>query len=181
MPSQSNRTRGRCHRGVRRPRRERSQSEKARAQDLLTYVRENPVKFVIVHKVDRLARNRIDDVEINVALTAAQATLVSCTENIDETPSGMLLHGIMSSIAEFYSRNLANEVNKGLIQKAKNGGTPGQVPVGYRNVRKIEAGREIRTVDIDSERAPLVVWAFENYASGEWTTRRCTRKPPDVG
>ncbi len=83
----------------------------------------------------------------------------------------MLLHGIMSSIAEFYSRNLANEVNKGLIQKAKNGGTPGQVPVGYLNVRKIEAGREIRTVDIDPERAPFVVWAFKNYATGEWTTR----------
>ena len=45
-------------------------------------------------------------------------TLVSATENIDETPSGMLLHGIMSSIAEFYSRNLATEVVKGLSQKA---------------------------------------------------------------
>lgn len=48
-------------------------------------------------------------------------TLVSCSENIDETPSGILLHGIMSSIAEFYSRSLANEVMKGLVQKAKNG------------------------------------------------------------
>ncbi len=140
-------------------------------QEMLAYVQEEQVKYVIVHKVDRLARNRVDDVEINVALTGAGATLVSCTENIDETPSGILLHGIMSSIAEFYSRNLASEVNKGLIQKAKNGGTPVKAPIGYLNVRKIEDGREVRTVEVDPERAPFVVWAFKTYATGEWTTR----------
>jgi hypothetical protein len=35
----------------------------------------------------------------------------------------MLLHGIMASIAEFYSRNLATEVLKGMTTKAKGGGT----------------------------------------------------------
>ena len=33
------------------------------------------------------------------------------------------VHGIMSSIAEFYSRNLATEVTKGLSQKVAQGGT----------------------------------------------------------
>ena len=40
----------------------------------------------------------------------------------------MLLHGIMSTIAEFYSRNLATEVTKGMTQKAINGGTNGKAP-----------------------------------------------------
>ena len=62
--------------------------------------------------------------------------LVCVSENIDETPSGLLLHGIMSSIAEFYSRNLAAEVIKGTTQKAKNGGTPGRHQLGYRNCRQ---------------------------------------------
>src|SRR3972149_6802203 len=117
------------------------------------------------------ARNRVDDVEINVALTRAGVTLVSCTENIDETPSGILLHGIMSSIAEFYSRNLANEVMKGLVQKAKAGGTPMKAPLGYRHVRLFEQGREIRTVEVDPVRAPLISWAFEVYSTGDWTQR----------
>lgn len=51
-------------------------------------------------------------------------------ESINETPSGMLLHGIMSTIAEFYSRNLANEVTKGMTQKAATGGTVGHAPLG---------------------------------------------------
>ncbi len=50
---------------------------------------------------------------ITAQLQAAGARLVSVTENIDQTPSGLLLRGIMSSIAEFYSRNLAHEVIKG--------------------------------------------------------------------
>lgn len=139
---------------------------------LLDYVAAQPVKYVIVHKVDRLARNRADDVAINLALKQAGVELVSVSENIDQTPSGLLLHGIMSSIAEFYSRNLATEVIKGSVQKAKNGGTPGRAPVGYLNVRRMENGREVRTVEIDPVRGPLMAWAFEAYATGEWTIRR---------
>jgi hypothetical protein len=37
-------------------------------------------------------------------IRASGAQLVSVSENIDETPSGLLLHCIMSSIAVFYSR-----------------------------------------------------------------------------
>ncbi|WP_260282928.1 recombinase family protein [Propionibacterium freudenreichii] len=93
---------------------------------------------------------------------------MSATESIDQTPSGMLVHGIMSSIAEFYSRNLATEVSKGLSQKIAQGGTPMRAPIGYLNVRKTdENGREIRTVEVDPERVPLIRWAFEHYAEGE--------------
>jgi site-specific DNA recombinase len=137
---------------------------------MLAMVQRDDVDYVIVHKVDRLARNRADDVEINLTLTAAGAQLVSCTENIDETPSGMLLHGIMSSIAEFYSRNLATEAKKGMRQKAKNGGTPGMAPFGYLNTsERTPEGREVRTVTLDPDRAEWVRWIFERYATGEWT------------
>ena len=76
-------------------------------QEMLAFIAATRVQFCIVHKLDRLARNRADDVKIHEALINAGVTLVSATESIDQTPSGMLVHGIMSSIAEFYSRNLA--------------------------------------------------------------------------
>jgi site-specific DNA recombinase len=150
-------------------------------QRLLKFVQETHVDYVIVHKVDRLARNRFDDVEINLALKQAGAQLVSVTENIDETPSGLLLHGIMSSIAEFYSRNLANEVIKGSTQKAERGGTPTLAPIGYLNVRRMENGREVRTVEVDPERGPLMAWAFEQYATGDWTIRSLLAELTDKG
>jgi DNA invertase Pin-like site-specific DNA recombinase len=140
-------------------------------QRMLAFVSENRVTYAIVHKVDRLARSRADDVAINLALKQCGVELVSVSENIDQTPSGLLLHGIMSSIAEFYSRNLANEVIKGCVEKAKQGGTPGRAPVGYRNVRSLQGGRDIRSIEVDPERAALITWAFEAYATGDWTVR----------
>ena len=138
---------------------------------MIEYVKSNEVTYCIVHKLDRLARNRADDVTIHLALKQAGVMLVSVTENIDETPSGMLVHGIMSSIAEFYSRNLATEVSKGMTQKAVTGGTLGKAPIGYLNTRKRdELGREIRTVELDPQRAPLIKWAFEAYATGRYST-----------
>ena len=151
-------------------------------QRMLAYVREHPVDYCIVHKLDRLARSRADDVAIHFALKQAGVTLVSTSENIDETPSGMLMHGIMSSIAEFYSRNLANEVTKGLVQKASLGGTVTRAPLGYKNVHVTdELGRVNRTVEIDPARAHLVTWAFYRYAEGDATLSTLLEQLTDRG
>ena len=55
---------------------------------MIAYVKAHKVAYCIVHKVDRLARNRADDVEIHLALREAGVLLVSATENIDETLIG---------------------------------------------------------------------------------------------
>jgi site-specific DNA recombinase len=142
-------------------------------QRMLQYIKSHQVTYCIVHKLDRLARDRLVDLEIQRALIEAGVTLVSVTESIDETPSGTLVHGVMSAIAEFYSKNLAAEVTKGLTQKIATGGTPGRAPLGYLNVRKhTEEGREYRTVEVDPERAPLIQWAFATYAAGDTSVEK---------
>ena len=140
-------------------------------QAMLAFIKEQPVDYVIVHKVDRLARSRADDVAINLAIQQAGANLVSVTENIDQTPSGTLLHAIMSGIAEFYSRNLAAEVLKGTEQKVKSGGTPMLAPLGYLNVRERVAGMEHRTIAVDPVRGPIITYAFETLASSDVTVK----------
>jgi site-specific DNA recombinase len=127
--------------------------------------------YLIVHKVDRLARNLADTATFSTVLEAAGVQFVSCTENIDDTPSGKLTHGIMAVIAEFYSRNLANEIMKGTVQKAKQGGTPFLAPVGYLNVRDFTDGKDVRYIKVDDERAPLVRWAFEAYGTGLYSLK----------
>lgn len=149
---------------------------------MLTYLQEHPVDYVIVHKLDRLARSRADDIAITQAVLAAGARLISSTEGIDTTPNGTLLHGIMASIAEFYSRNLAQEVMKGMRQKAIQGGTPGRAPIGYLNVRRpTEDGREYRAIQLDRERAPHIAWAFNTYATGEWSVAQLVAALRDRG
>jgi len=149
---------------------------------MLTYLQEHPVDYVIVHKLDRLARSRADDIAITQAVHAAGARLISSTEGIDMTPNGTLLHGIMASIAEFYSRNLAQEVMKGMRQKAIHGGTPGRAPIGYLNVRRqTEDGREYRAIQLDYERAPHITWAFATYATGDWSVAQLVAALRDGG
>jgi len=63
------------------------------------------------------------------------------------------------SIAEFYSRNLANEVTKGMNEKVKDSDSVSRVPIGYLNTRVRENGRENRTVAVDEQRSPLITWA----------------------
>ncbi len=70
-------------------------------------------------------------------------TLISVTENLDETASGRLVQGIHALMAEFYSANLAAEVRKGMGQKAKLGGYPHKAPLGYLNVREPIGGRQV--------------------------------------
>ena len=168
-------------------------ADRPELQKMLEYVKENVgrVDYVIVHKVDRLARNRGDDIDIMRTLREYGVQLVSASESIDDTPAGMLLHGIMSSIAEFYSQNLATEVKKGMTEKVKSGGTVARAPLGYNNVLQIDdKGREGRTVVLDEERAPLIKLAFEEYATGNWTVEALaeylaacgltTRAPPRI-
>ena len=50
-------------------------ADRPELQRMLSFIAENPTSYCIVHKVDRLARNRVDDVEINLALSQAGVTL----------------------------------------------------------------------------------------------------------
>ncbi|MFN2609743.1 MAG: recombinase family protein [Actinomycetota bacterium] len=149
--------------------------ESARSADrpslkaMLQRVGEGNVAAVVVHKIDRLARNIEDHVAIRAVLRKHGCQLVSVTENIEETASGKLVEGIHALMAEFYSSNLASEIKKGMSQKAKIGGWPQRAPIGYLNTRQRVESREIAKVVPDSERAFLVKEMFRLYATGDYS------------
>jgi site-specific DNA recombinase len=150
------------------------------------------ISYVIVYKLERFARDELTDFAAYAEIKQAGAELVSATESIDGSPQGMLMHGILASINAYYSRDLAEKITDGRITKAKLGGTPGRVPLGYVNVKRWEGKNDIRTVEIDPERVPQIQWAFQAYATGEWPlkalgdelhkrglrTKPTTKRPP---
>jgi site-specific DNA recombinase len=157
-------------------------ADRPRLRAMLARVAEDgDVEAVVVHKVDRLARNMEDHIAIRALLRRRAVALVSVTENLDETASGRLVEGIHALMAEFYSANLASEVRKGMGQKAKLGGYPHKAPLGYLNVREPIGGRQVAHIVPDPERAPLVRAAFELYASEEWTVERLAHEMADRG
>jgi site-specific DNA recombinase len=136
--------------------------------------RDRDVQVVIVHKVDRFARNLEDHVTVRALLRRLGVELVSVVEPLDDSPQGRLTEGIHALMAEFYSANLAAEIRKGMTQKAKQGGWPHQAPLGYRNVRKPIGGRLVACIEPDPDRAHHILAAFQLYASGDWTLERLT-------
>jgi site-specific DNA recombinase len=143
-------------------------------QKLLRFVQEENVQYVIAHKLDRLIRNRFDDFQVTLTLQKAGVKLVSCSEAIDETAAGQLNQGLLAVINEWYSRNLGQEMKAKQVMKVRNGGTIGRAPIGYLNVHRRINGQHVATVELDPDRAPLVRWAFEAYATGEWSLTALT-------
>jgi site-specific DNA recombinase len=136
--------------------------------------RDRDVQVVVVHKVDRFARNLEDHVTVRALLRRLGVELVSVVEPLDDSPQGRLTEGIHALMAEFYSANLAAEIRKGMTQKAKQGGWPHQAPLGYRNVRKPVGGRLVACIEPDPDLAHHIIAAFELYATGDWTLERLT-------
>src|SRR5579859_7261686 len=127
------------------------------------------VDVVVVHKLDRFARDAAHHLSVRALLRQRGVRLVSVQEHLEETASGRLVEGIHALMAEFYSANLSTEVKKGMRKKAQLGGWNHRAPLGYMNVKEHRAGRRICTVEVDPERAPLITEAFRLYATGEYT------------
>jgi DNA invertase Pin-like site-specific DNA recombinase len=135
-------------------------------QALLELVRtKRDVDYVIVFKLDRWARNAREDLVNDYLLEQAGAELVSCSEQIDRSNAGRMSHVMLAGMNEYQSRNAGDEIRRKTLVKVQEGGTPGVAPLGYKNVG--EGGR--RYVVIDPEPARLITWAFEAYATGEWS------------
>lgn len=88
--------------------------------------------YIIVHKLDRFARNRYDSAFYKKKLKENGIRLLSVLENLDDSPESIILESVLEGMSEYYSKNLAREVRKGMkenaLQARHNGGQP---PLGY--------------------------------------------------
>jgi len=76
---------------------------------------------IVVHELDRFARNREDAVVYKGLLRSQGVRVLSVTEPLDDGPMGTLVEGMLETVAEWYSLNLAQETKKGKRQRATNG------------------------------------------------------------
>ena len=144
-------------------------TERPALQRLLVRCRQKGERpgVVLVHKIDRLARNVFDHATIRALLKQHGIRLASVVENIEDTVSGQLVENIMASIAQFYSANLSEEVKKGMRQKVLNGGWNHRPPRGYVLVQK--GGHNV--IDVHPTDGPLMRRAFELYATGWYSIK----------
>jgi len=117
---------------------------------------------VIVHKLDRFARDRYDSAFYRRQLKRNGAQLESVLEQFDNSPESIILESVLEGMAEYYSKNLARETRKGMKENALKGKhAGGRPPYGYR----VEP--ETLKLEIDEHAAKAVRLYFELTASGK--------------
>lgn len=116
-------------------------------------------QFVIVWKLDRFARNRYDSAIYKSKLKKNGVKVLSATEGIGEGDESIILEAVLEAMAETYSRQLSQNVRRGMRESAlKGNSTGGSIPLGY----KLEG----KKLSVDEETAPIVHYIFEQYAAG---------------
>lgn len=135
---------------------------------MLKELRKRAASGVVMHKIDRSARNFADWAKIG-ELADAGIDVHFATESLDfRSRGGRLSADIQAVIAADYIRNLREETIKGINGRLKQGLYPFGAPIGYLN----NGGGKPKTPDPD--RASLIQEAFELYASGQHSLRSLT-------
>ncbi len=132
---------------------------------MLRLLRNGKAEGVIIHKIDRGARNLRDWAELG-DLVDAGIELHSTSDSLDfASRGGRLSADIQAVVAADYIRNLREETRKGFYGRLKQGYFPLPAPIGYQDQGKAKP----KTIDPVS--GPLVRQAFKLYATGSWSLR----------
>ena len=87
---------------------------------------------LLVYKLDRFSRDRLDTLIYRRELEKNGAKLVSVTEYVPEGADGILLEGLLTAMAEHYSANLSKLTLRGMYGNAERCHWNGVPCYGYR-------------------------------------------------
>lgn len=116
---------------------------------------------VLVYAFDRFSRDRYDAAMYKRELRLCGVRVVSATERVDETPEGALQEGLFEVLSEYYVRDLARKVRRGMEGNALKAQYNGYPIYGY-NVDPVT-----RRYTVNESEAQIVREAFERHAGGE--------------
>ncbi len=127
-----------------------------------------PFREILVWKFSRFTRKREHAVAFKSLLRRKGVRVVSITEQADDTPTGKLLEGIIESVDEFYSENLAQEVLRGMREAASRGFWIGsRTPYGYNRVMVQDGPKKRPTLELDPDTSPVVERIFDMAQAGK--------------
>lgn len=130
--------------------------------EMLRLLRRGRAQGVLIHKIDRSARNLRDWADLGELIDRGVAVHF-VNESLDlQSRGGRLSADIQAVVAADYIRNLREEALKGIRGRLRQGILPLPAPLGY-----LDCGAG-KPKAIDPVKGPLVRRAFELYATGRY-------------
>lgn len=131
-------------------------------QQMLSEVAKIRPHTLIMWKTDRLGRDKYVLAMAKKKIRDAGCEIHLLAENIPtEGPEGALIEGLMEAMAEYYSRQLSQNIQRGMDYNAQHALYNGHKLFGY------DVDRSTKKYIPDPNTAPFVQWAFREYASGK--------------
>lgn len=119
-----------------------------------------PFDAILVWKYSRFARNREDSIVYKSMLRKELGiNVISISENVGDDKMSIIFEAMIEAMDEYYSINLAEEVKRGMTEKAFKGGVLSIPPFGYK------ANNGVYEV-VPSE-AAIIRKVFNDYINGK--------------
>lgn len=138
--------------------------------EMLDFIRSKKAEGILCWKIDRLARNPVDEGMIKWMLQNETIKQIRTFDREYNPDDNVVIASIEFSMANQYIRDLSKNVKRGLAEKVRRGEYPGCRPIGYLIEPKT------KLIKIDPEVAPYIREAFELYATKKWSALRITTK-----
>ena len=123
----------------------------------LTKKKPKPFDIILVWKFSRFARNQEESIVLKSMLHKNSIEVISVSESLPEGPFGSLVERIIEWSDEYYLINLAQEVKRGMKERASRGLPVCPPPIGYT----MENGKYVPNSD-----AEFVKDIFSDYLAG---------------
>ena len=131
-------------------------------QRLINDSKKNLFKGVVCYKFDRFSRSRRDSILFKELLRQNGVKVYSVKENIGDEPSSILVESVLDGMAEYYSAELGQKVNRNMKLNAEKGYfNGGFAPLGYKVVTINLGTYEKKRLEIDPVTAKIVKEIFE--------------------
>lgn len=138
--------------------------ERPEFKRLLADAKRNKFEAVVVYKTDRFARNKYDSAIYKHQLRQNGIQIFYAAEAIPDGPEGIILESLMEGLAEYYSAELAQKIQRGMTESAmKCKSTGGTRVLGYYTDQD-------KHFQIDKAGAQIVQIIFDMYIKGEPNT-----------
>lgn len=119
-----------------------------------------PFDAILLWKFSRFARNREDSIVYKSMLRRELGIdVISISEPLADDKMSIIMEAMIEAMDEYYSLNLAEEVKRGMTEKARRGGLQSTPSFGYR-----AEGNVLVPVP---EEAALVRSIFDRFIAGE--------------
>ncbi len=142
---------------------------------VLRWLRSGNVRGLVIHKIDRSARNLKDWADLGELIDSG-IEVHFANESLDlNTRGGRLSADIQAVVAADYIRNLREETKKGFYGRLKQGLYPLPAPIGY-----LDRGKG-KLKEPDPITAPFIAKVFELYGTGRYSLHRLLAESKVMG